>query len=376
MSAHARNVTSDERAAFAAALPASVPPGSLHLVTCHRVEAYVHATDAELAALERTLPDGGRVLADDEAVHHVVSVAVGRDSVVLAEDEILHQLRESLDAARTAGIDPTIERLTGVALKAGRRARSWQQSRRRSLGDVAIDAIRARRGSIDGGHVLVVGAGKMGTLAARAAIRAGAAVTVANRTQPRAEALADAVAGRAIALDAISEVERADGVVVALAARWDTSSETASALEQADAVVVDLSFPAAVDEHLATLLGDRLITADQIALDDAVAADPERRLIPRLDALIDDAVRAFGDWLALRDARAVADALVRRADADRRRELEILWRQLPALAPDARVAIEEMTRHLASRLLQEPLERLGRDPDGRDGTIIRDLFAL
>jgi glutamyl-tRNA reductase len=376
--AHARHVSSDERAAFAEALTAAVPPGSLQLVTCHRVEAYVHATDPEIAALRRILPGGGRVLADDEAVRHVVSVAVGRDSVVLAEDEVLHQLRESLDAARAAGVDPTIERLTGVALRAGRRARSWQQSRRRSLGDVAIDAIRTRRTdrSIVGGHVVIVGAGKMGTLAAHAAVRAGATVTVANRTAARAHALAEAVGGRATSLHAVADVGRADGIVVALAGRWDASPETTRALAGADAVVVDLSFPPALDGPLATALGDRLFTADRLALDDVAAAEPERRLIPRLDALVEESARAFGDWLALRDARAVADALVRRADADRQRELEVLWRQLPALAPDARDAIEEMTRHLASRLLHEPLERLGRDPDGRDGSIIRDLFAL
>jgi hypothetical protein len=35
-----------------------------------------------------------------------------------------------------------------------------------------------------------------------------------------------------------------------------------------------------------------------------------------------------------------------------------------------------MTRHLATRLFREPLERLGRDADGRDERTIRDIFAL
>jgi hypothetical protein len=35
-----------------------------------------------------------------------------------------------------------------------------------------------------------------------------------------------------------------------------------------------------------------------------------------------------------------------------------------------------MARHLAGRLLREPLERLGRDPEGRDGRAVRDIFAL
>ena len=35
-----------------------------------------------------------------------------------------------------------------------------------------------------------------------------------------------------------------------------------------------------------------------------------------------------------------------------------------------------VTEHLATRLLREPLERLGRDADGREERAVRDLFAL
>ena len=57
-------------------------------------------------------------------------------------------------------------------------------------------------------------------------------------------------------------------------------------------------------------------------------------------------------------------------------ELAALWRQLPALAPQERAAIEAMTRHLAERILRPPLERLGRDRDGRIERAVRDVFAL
>jgi hypothetical protein len=64
--------------------------------------------------------------------------------------------------------------------------------------------------------------------------------------------------------------------------------------------------------------------------------------------------------------------------SDRRREAELaaLWRRLPDLEPEAREAIDGMTRHLARRLLREPLERLGRDTNGRDERAVRDIFAL
>jgi hypothetical protein len=67
---------------------------------------------------------------------------------------------------------------------------------------------------------------------------------------------------------------------------------------------------------------------------------------------------------------------VTRADREREAELAVLWRRLPDLDPDARDAIERMTRHLAERLLRDPLERLGRDTTGSAEQAVRDLFAL
>jgi hypothetical protein len=56
--------------------------------------------------------------------------------------------------------------------------------------------------------------------------------------------------------------------------------------------------------------------------------------------------------------------------------LDELWRDLPGVAPDTREAIERMSRQLTGRLLREPLERLGRDADGRADQAARELFAL
>jgi glutamyl-tRNA reductase len=374
LTAHARDVPATDRERFAAALRATLPAGSVLLVTCHRVEGYLVSSTGEAAALLRdALPAGARLRAGDAAARHLVAVAVGRDSVVLGEDEILHQLRDALATTRGSGaLDPGLDRLFGLALQAGRRARSWQQGRRRSLGDVAVDAIERVTGPVTGRSILVVGAGRMGALAARSAARAGASVVVANRTFERARALADAVGGQTADLDPGAGVAAAAGVIVALSAPWEIAPATMTAFVEGRGVVVDLSFPSAVSAALGRRLGDRLVTADQLALEDMGAARPE----PRLDDLIDRSVHEFADWQARGDGRAAADALVQRADREREIELDALWRRMPSLEPEAREAIERMTRHLAARLLQQPLERLGRDPDGRDGKLIRDLFAL
>ena len=372
---HARYVPAAERQRFALGLRHGSVARTLTLETCHRVEAYVGSAEGA-HGLERMLPAGGRALIGDAAVRHAVAMAVGLDSVVIGEDQILHQLRASVDACRAAGsLDPALERLFAFALRAGRVARSWRQGPARSLADTALASLETQVGPIKARDVLVVGAGRMGRLAAAAAVRAGASVAVANRSAGGARTLAASVGARPEALDPGTRIGGYAAVIVALGGPWPITAPTIETLASSATVVVDLSVPASVPAGLVEVLGARLITADGLALTESGAARSEPAAA-RVEALVDRACMEFTIWLQGRDARAAAAALVRRAEQEREAELAKLWRQLPDLRPEERDAIEGMTRHLAGRLLREPLERLGRDPDGRDGMAVRDLFAL
>ncbi len=375
---HARQVPAVERELFATRLRDELTDKGLVLSTCHRVEAYVVSPDdpARLA-LAAYLPRGGRALIGEPAIHHAISVAVGRDLVVVGEDQILHQLRVSVDAARDAGaLDPALERLFAVALQAGRRARSWRQGPQRSLADVALSIIERQVGPLRGRHILVVGAGRMGQLAATAAVAAGASVSVANRSAEGAQSLAATTGARIVAFDPGVRIAEFAVVMVALGGPWPIGAATIDALSASPTVVIDLSVPAAVPEGLPEALGPRFVPADALVLADPDPTTPQDGSRAPVDALVDRATVQFLGWLNARDGRATAEALVRHVDQEREAELAALWRRLPDLEPEARDAIEQMTRHLATRLFREPLERLGRDADGRDERTIRDIFAL
>jgi glutamyl-tRNA reductase len=374
--AHARDVPAADRTRLASELRPALAGRGLVLETCHRVEGYAATSDGTDPLDRAVLPPGTRDLADRAVVRHAIAVATGRDSVVVGEDQVLHQVREAVDTARrSGGLDPVLDRLFGAALHAGRRARSWRQGPDRSLATLALSEIERLGGPVAHRPVLVVGAGRMGRLAARAAVAAGGTVTVANRTDAGATDLAGDVGGRKIAFDPGDEVASFAAVIIALAGPWSIGESTRERLATSGAVVIDLSVPPALDTTLAGRLAERSVTADDLArIDHPAATDP--RESRRLDALIDRTTEDFLAWLGGREARAAAAALAIRADAARAAELDTLWRQLPDLEPEARVLIEAMTRHLAARLLHEPLERLGHDADGRTERAVREVFAL
>jgi glutamyl-tRNA reductase len=216
----------------------------------------------------------------------------------------------------------------------------------------------------------------MGALVAQAGLAAGATVSIASRTQTRAEELAVRLGGHAVPFDP-GEVVAAAAVVVALRGRWSLSSNTTEALVAGQAVVIDLSVPSALAEGLETSLGRRLVSADALALAEEAGQMPLRDgQMARLEALIDSTTAEFLTWSAAHANRATAQALAERADSDRQAELAELWRRLPALDPESRDVIEGMSRHLAATLLREPLERLGHDPDGHADRAVREMFGL
>jgi glutamyl-tRNA reductase len=373
---HARDVPAAERERFAARLRDDSASAPMVLETCHRVEAYlVQATDEARPA--NWLPAGGRVLVGEAAVRHGIAVAVGRDSVVLGEDQILHQLRLAVDSARESGsLQPALERLFALGLRAGRRARSWRGGPGRSLADLAVSVIERRAGSLDGRSVLVVGAGKMARLAVRSAGAAGASVWIANRTPERAVSLASETGAGVEAFDPGPSVARFAAVIVALGGPWAIAQATVGSLAAGSTVIVDLSVPIAVRVDAVQQLGRRLVSADDLAVAETEPIAEDDRSLARLDALIAETTAEFCAWLERRDGRAAAAAITARADLERDAELDLLWRQLPDLDAETHDAIERMSRHLARRLLREPLERLGRDADGRHERAARELFGL
>jgi glutamyl-tRNA reductase len=373
--AHAREVSVPARRALAEWAREHPPAGAFALETCHRIE--LHGAGSSFSDLPRSLSHGMTVLRGDDAVRHLIRVAVGLDSAVVGEDQILHQLRASVAAARSRGpLVPALDHLADIALRAGRRGRSWLPARRADLATRALDLVADRHGPI-GGSVLVVGAGEMGRLAAFALAGAGAEVVVASRTTGSAERLARLVRAPAWPFEpAPASLARLSGIVVALAGPWPLPPSAAAAVAGSGAWIVDLSAPPAVPEALIDpLLGTgRWLSVEDLAR--APAPPLPEGLVERLEALVDEAFEEQAAWTRYEPERQAARALARHAQEVRERELEALFRRSPSLGAAERAAVERMALRLAEGLLRTPLERLHQDDDGRHGRAARELFGL
>jgi glutamyl-tRNA reductase len=371
--AHARAVPASDRARFGTILREAMAPG-LIVQTCHRVELYAAADHIPPAVFE-SLPGGVKLLDPPDAARHAINVAVGLDSAVVGEDQILHQLRTATAAAQADGrLDPAIERLMNVALRAGRLARSWRSGPVKTLADAALEAVERRKLELSGARVLVVGTGAMGRLAADRARARGARLTISSRTIGRARDIAQANGSDFTAFDPGRDVGEFAVIVVALLGPWILAPETIDALVGGSGILVDLSMPSALPAGVAVALGDRSISIDDLAI--STDAPTPMQDHTRTTALVDRSLAEYLAWLDGRQRRSMAADLVRLAESERNAELDRLWRAHPDVDPEMRSAIERMSRHLTNRLLRSPLERLGKDADGRAELAARELFAL
>jgi glutamyl-tRNA reductase len=391
--AHARFVPSEAREAFAdaAALIANDPRAIL-LRTCHRVELYAVDEPLDGAGPLRlpVLPEGAVRLDGIAAARHVFTVAAGLDSVVVGEDQILHQLRECLSdrhlpgAAgcpvqvgspnRSAmGLHPVLERLFQIALHLGRETRSWREGPPRSLADVALDRIVPATGPVLGRRVLVVGAGRMARLSALAAARQGATVLVANRSNDRAAALAYDASGQPAAFGPAAPLPDVDAVIVAIAATWPLSGEARRDLLSGSQPVVDLSSPPALDAATRLALGDRYTSVDDIAR--SPQDELRKRLRVRFERVLDDAEQALAQWVRARASVPAIQALTDLAEGHRAEELDRLFRRIDLRAED-RELVEQMSHRLVAGLLHAPLVQLRDDGTGELERAARTLFSL
>ena len=391
--AHARAVPSDAREAFAdAAAVLAADPRAILLRTCHRVELYAvddRGADDDRLALPAA-PEGARRLEGAAAARHLFAVAAGHDSVVVGEDQILHQLRECLSERRlpaaercpvdpgshragAPGLHPVLERLFQVALHLGRETRSWREGPPRSLADVALDRIVAATGQLDGRRLLVVGAGSMARLTALAASRRGASVLVSNRSAHRAAALAHDASGQTAAFGPSVALPVCDAVVLAIGALWPLSAAAGGALLAGSQPVVDLSSPPAVDPATRAALGTRYTSVDDMAGGTEPAVPS--RTHQRFERALDGAEAGFARWTLARAAVPAIRALTDQAEARRAEELDRLFRGTDLTGVE-RDLVVQMSQRLVAGLLHAPLARLRDDDTGELEQAARELFAL
>ena len=279
------------------------------LSTCNRTELYVAGEDERpaLSTLEELAGEPLQAVAyrmhDEAAAVHLFRVSAGLDSLVPGESEILGQVRAAYDAVRPG---PFLDRVFRQALELGKRVRAETAIGESPASVPAAAAALAQQvfGDLTGRRVLLVGAGRIGELAAGSLSARGAAIAyVANRSPDAAHELATRFGGEALTLEDVpTRLGEVDVVLASTGAPATLiGSADVPARHKRPLFFIDIAVPRDVDPTVAELDGCYLYDIDDLQAVVSESLSGRWREAARAESIVAHEVGRFRDWQASLD---------------------------------------------------------------------------
>lgn len=299
------------RAALCAALSAG---GCVPLVTCNRTELYFGGC-AEQArrALSAFCDPAPFTLCGEGAERRLFLLAAGLLSMLVGEDEVLGQLRDSYEFARLRGATAGLDAAFQAALSCGKRVRAETgiSSFACSVATLAANAVF----SFGAKQVLMVGAtGKIGGAVLKNLLSAGVLVTATARSHDFS-AQAEGVLSVPYA-ERYARLRQADCVVCCTASPHlvlGLDGLKAAFADGKPRLLIDLAVPPDIDPRAAELPGVRLIDIDGFRAAAAENNQKKREAAVRAAALAEECLL---DYRAGEACRRLADRLAAHPDRE------------------------------------------------------------
>ncbi|MCA9215900.1 MAG: glutamyl-tRNA reductase, partial [Planctomycetales bacterium] len=305
----------------------------------------------------------------DDAMRHLFTVASSLDSMVVGEPQILGQVKQAYDLARSMdSAGPLTHSAFQSALRVAKRVATETalNEKRVSIPSVAVlDVARQFFERFDDKHVLVIGAGEMGEETLRYLIDEGATnITVVNRSFARAASLAEQFNGKAAEWESLHDLlTRADLVITTTGATEPIISVSdfhliAANRHQRTLFILDLAVPRDFDPAIGDEIGVYLYSVDDLQKTCEANQKKREKEWPKARKIVDEETnRLLSDWNRRITAPAIREL---RQNADRVKQLELsrLFNKLGDVDDVDRKEIETSFNRLVNKILHPPLESL------------------
>jgi glutamyl-tRNA reductase len=346
--------------------------------TCNRTELYVlmgagavlseeikRILINQKSAIGKVQPSDLFTLTAGDAARHLFRVAAGTDSMVLGDVQILAQVKEGFHLATelaTAGF--FMNRLFQLAFRAGKRSRTETE-----IGDGAVSvsyaAVELAEKIFDDLHkksALVIGAGETADLTAtHLRGKEIGKLYITNRTQERAEQLAEKVKGVVIPFDnwfdvlpdidiVISSVEVNRFVLTAPDIHRTLKRHGGKTL-----FIIDIGVPRNIDPEIKNIENIFLYDLDTLNLMVEENLQKRRAEIPKVEAVITEVLAELTHWYSSLEVNPTITALTQFMENIRQEELA---KNINRFDPKDRELVELVTKRIINKIIHAPIVNL------------------
>jgi len=375
---------------------ASIVEEMVIIQTCNRVEIYAVIDDKKGDSVcqelihvwkgqvekhvsritEKRFEDYLEVNYDIDAVRHLFRLTAGLESMIIGEDQILGQIKDSLVEARLSKkIGPILSLIFDRAVKLGAKIRTQVRINGGavSVGSVAINLAEKSIGNLQSKSSLIIGAGEVGLLVAKALVVKGQrSIFATSRSADRVMTLAKIVGVKALMFqEALEKLQDVDLVVLATSSPYPIL--TKETLEQIIKkrygkilLILDLSNPRNAEESISGLPDVKLLTIDDLR------SELNHNLSLRMDGVkhVEEFVgKELDNVYAIiqgENTEPVITSLYKRAEIVRIRELSRALRVLGDIDFETLRVINDLSIAIVEGILNEPvsnLRRIAEKPD-------------
>lgn len=323
-----------------------------------------------------------------EAVRHSMRVAVGLDSMILGEPQILGQMKDAYRSARAAcGAGMLLTRLFEHSFAVAKQVRNQTEigANPVSVAYTGMSLARQIFADVSRTCAMLIGAGDTIELTARYLSEIGVSRMIfANRSLDRAQALATAYQGYAISLDDVAtHLAEVDMLITSTAAsgylvRRSELKQAIRARRRRPMFALDLAVPRDIEPSAADLEDVYLYSVDdlQSVIDENMRS--RRKAADRADEMLDGRIDEYLEWVDSRQATATIRSLRENANVLRDEVLATARRRL-ARGDDPDAVLDFVGRGLTNKLMHVPSATLRKAAGARQQRLLgpaRELFGL
>ena len=345
--------------------------------TCNRIELFgksqtydqekIKKTWASLTGLdEEIFNENMEFVENQEAIHHLLKLTSGLDSMVLGEEQILGQIKNSITTARKIKASGQhLNTLFDKAIRVGTRIRNSSGIGRGgiSVGSMAVKLAEENIDELKTKRILLIGTGEVSTLVAKSLQRRGYAFDVTSRTISRSHTFCETMGGVPIKFEEVfSGFENYNVIFVATTAPYFlvTHERIMDAMKDKKdgMMILDLSNPRTVDEKVATIGGVKLMNLDQIA--EMVEKNMNSRLnkVKTIENIINEEVIVLEASMKRLEAEPLVKEVFKNIEYLREKELQKALQMLGEKDEKKIKIIDELTKAVVESIVSTPMNNI------------------
>jgi glutamyl-tRNA reductase len=371
--------------------------------TCNRTELYGLPNNSNLTHqdLQNSLlnlkpvselkPEHFQYYHSDDAIKHLFSVATGIDSLLIGDNQIFKQVKDSFQVAEESKfVGFLMKRIFDSTVKAGKRAIT---ETRISEGAVtvsyaAVQLIEKIYSNLSKKSALVIGAGETGEIAAKHLKERGIGrLAITNRTIERAEKLAESLNAKIIPFNHFKDFLHEYDIVLSATSADTlilTKEDIKSSMKKRNynpCVLMDIAIPRDIDPEAKSI--DYVFYNDIDSLNIIVQQNLVKRKeeIPKVESIINEEAASFLSWYNSLEAAPTIKNLRDFFESIRSEEVD---KNKNRFSADDQEKLEIVTKRIINKILHHPTVELKKytESDINSGeaamkiSIIKELFGI